>query len=318
MSELLANNTATINFILLNIALSLSIYVTLTTGLLSLANAGFLGIGAYTAAIIATRTELPLAVSFLLAMLLGAFVALPLGLLVLRLRDVYLAIATVGFVQIVSITALNGDKLLRGITGNSSLTVFNGAEGITLTYVPPKPILGLPETTWPLVLYVLALIYVLSTLHRSRFGRLLAAIRLDETAAATLGVHVLRYKLLAFMLGAAIAAGAGALSTPIIRVIDPRGYVFTRAVEILASAILGGTTHWLGPIIGATLLTSLPEVLRFLREQRDVVNGLIIMLAIIFLPRGLVDPRFWRRARPVPKPAARADKAEPLSPRPLS
>src|SRR4051794_11781708 len=90
-----------------------------------------------------------------------------------------------------------------------------------------------------------------------------------------------------------MAAGAGVLSTPIIRVIDPRNYVFSRAVDILAYAVLGGVAHWSGPIVGAAVLTLLPETLRFLQERRDVVNGLIIMISIIFLPRGLADPRFW-------------------------
>jgi branched-chain amino acid transport system permease protein len=293
----LIENASIVNFILINIALGLSIYLTLSTGLLSLANAGFMAVGAYTAAIVATKTELPLPFGLALGVLLGVLVALPLGLLVLRLRDVYLAIATLGFVQIVAIMALNGDKLVRAITGDERQIVFNGAEGITLTYVSPRVMLGLPDTTWPILLYVMVVAYVLATLHESRFGRVLAAIRLDESAAATLGIHVYRYKLLAFVLGAAIAAGAGALSTPIIRVIDPRGFGFSRAVDILASAVLGGMNFWAGPIVGATLLTALPEVLRFLQEQRDVVNGLIIMLAIIFLPGGLVDLRTWSARR---------------------
>ena len=107
----------------------------------------------------------------------------------------------------------------------------------------------------------------------------------------------MRYKILVFVLGAVIAAGAGALSTPIVRVIDPRNYFFGRAVDILAFAVLGGMTTWVGPILGAGVLTALPEVLRFLQERREVVNGLVIMLAIIYLPRGLADPRFWRRWR---------------------
>ncbi|MCC7105738.1 MAG: branched-chain amino acid ABC transporter permease [Chloroflexi bacterium] len=305
MSDFLANNAATINFILINMALGLSIYLTLSIGLLSVANAGFMAIGAYTAAVVATQTSLPLAVSFVLGMVLAALVALPLGLLVLRLRDVYLAIATVGFGQIVTIIFLNGDKVVRALTGDGQRTVFNGAEGITLAYSSPRLILGLPVTTWPLILYLLALVYLLATLHGSHFGRMLASIRLDESAASTLGINVLKYRLISFILGAAIAAGAGALSTPIVRVVDPRGYTFSRAVEILAYAVLGGMTHWVGPIVGALLLTALPEVLRFLRDQREVVNGVIIMLAIIYLPRGLADPRFWsswRRRRAAPEP----------------
>jgi branched-chain amino acid transport system permease protein len=291
MLEFVTNNTSTINFILINIALGLSIYLTLSTGLLSLANAGFMAIGAYTTAIVLTEAHLSLGTGMMLSFVLAAIVALPLGLLLLRLRDVYLAIATLGFGEIVRVIALNGDKVLRWFTANQELTIFNGAEGITLTYTTPKIIAGLPVTTWSILLYVVVTAYVLATLQNSRFGRILVAVRQDETAASTLGINVVRYKLLAFVLGAVIAAGAGALSAPIVRVIDPRNYVFSRAVDILAYAVLGGMTDWLGPIIGATILTALPEVLRSLQDQREVVNGLIIMVAIIYLPGGLVDPR---------------------------
>lgn len=293
MPEFITDNISTINFILINIALGLSIYLTLATGLLSLANAGFMAIGAYTVAIILTRTNLPFSVGFALAVSLTVLVALPFGLLVLRLRDIYLAIATLGFGEIIRVVALNGDKVVHLFSQDKELAIFNGAEGITLTYTTPKVILGLPETTWSILFYVIAAAYVLATLHSSRYGRIMASIRQDETAASTLGINVVRYKLLVFVLGAAIAAGAGALSAPIVRVIDPHNYVFSRAVDILAYAVLGGMTHWAGPIIGATVLTSLPEVLRFLKDQRDVVNGLIIMLSIIYLPAGLADPRIW-------------------------
>jgi len=293
MPEFVSNNISTINFVLINIALGLSIYLTLAVGLLSLANAGFMAIGAYTVAIIVTRAHLPLSIGLVIAILLAAMVALPFGMLVLRLRDIYLAIATLGFGEIVRITALNGDKVVRLFSQDKDLTVFSGAEGITLTYTTPKVVLGLPDTTWPILLFVIVSIYVLATLHGSRYGRIMASIRQDETAASTLGINVVRYKLLVFVLGAAIAAGAGALSVPIVRVIDPHNYVFGRAVDILAYAVLGGMTHWVGPIIGATVLTALPEVLRFLKDQRDVVNGLIIMLSIIYLPSGLADPRIW-------------------------
>ncbi|MCC6174467.1 MAG: branched-chain amino acid ABC transporter permease [Chloroflexi bacterium] len=293
MPDVIANNASVINFTLINIALALSIYVTLATGLLSLANAGFLAIGAYTAAILTTSVQVPLGISFVVAFIVAALIAVPFGLAVLRLRDVYLAIATLGFGQIVNVLVLNGDKILRAITGNQDLTIFRGAEGITLTYSAPRIVLGLPETTWPLLLYVVGLAAFFAVLRRSHYGRVLAAIRLDEPAAGTLGIDVVRYKLLAFVIGSAIAAGAGVLSAPIVRVIDPRSYVFSRAVDILAYAILGGVAHWVGPIVGAAVLTLLPEVLRSLQQQRDVVNGLIIMLSIIFLPRGLADPRFW-------------------------
>lgn len=293
MPSIIVQNVAVVDFILINVALGLSIYVTLTTGLLTLANAGFLAIGAYAAAFVATQTRLPLLAGFAVAILLGGAVALPFGAVVLRLRDLYLAIATLGFGEIVRILALNGDKLIAPLMGPEPKVIFNGGEGITIPYASPKLVLGLPEMTWVVLAYVLATVYLLAALHRSRHGRVLAAIRLDEAAAATLGIDVVRYKLLAFVLGAAIAAGTGALTTPIVRVIDPSNYTFSRAVDILAYAVLGGMTHWIGPIVGATVLTALPETLRFLKDQREVVNGVIIMVSIIYLPRGLADPRFW-------------------------
>ncbi len=312
MLDFISQYTSLINFTLINIALGLSIYLTLATGLLSLANAGFMAIGAYTAAVIATQSSLPLGSGLLLAMLLAALIAIPLGLVLLRLRDIYLAIATLGFGEIVRILALNGDRLVQALSGERGLVIFNGAEGITLPYRSPQIILGLPETTWPILLYVIACIYLLATLHHSRYGRIMASIRMDEPAAATLGIHVVRYKLLVFVLGAALAAGAGALSVPIVRVIDPRNYVFGRAVDILAYAVLGGMTHWAGPIVGALVLTNLPEALRFLKAQREIVNGLIIMAAIIYLPRGLTDPRFWRKLRfwPLRKRQTTAESAQ--------
>ncbi len=154
MPDYIANNIATIDFILINIALGLSIYLTLATGLLSLANAGFMAIGAYTVAICFSTANIPLPVGFVLAILLAVAVALPLGLLVLRLRDIYLAIATLGFGEIVRIVALNGDKVVRLFSGGREIAIFNGAEGITLPYTMPQVIFGLPDTTWPILLYV--------------------------------------------------------------------------------------------------------------------------------------------------------------------
>jgi branched-chain amino acid transport system permease protein len=121
-----------------------------------------------------------------------------------------------------------------------------------------------------------------------------------------------------------MASGAGVLSTPIVRVIDPRNYVFSRAVDILAYAVLGGVAHWSGPIVGAAVLTVLPEWLRFLQERRDIVNGLLIMVSIIFLPRGLADPKFWGgqaralpgRRRPPTAPSTPSEMSTPTAPSP--
>ena len=285
-----------IEFTMLNAALALSIYLTLGTGLLSLANAGFMAIGAYTAALLYVNREAPalglyrqapVLASILVAMLLAMVVGFLFGRPVLRLRDVYLAIATLGFGEIVRVLAVNGDVILgawRGVDP-ASVAVFNGAEGMRVTRL---------TQTWHLALYLAVMVYFFVMLRRSRFGRVLEAIRHDEAAAATMGVDVVRYKTLAFTLSAMIAAGAGALNTLLIRLAAPGNYDFARAVEMLTFVVLGGAAHWSGAIVGAVVLSVLPEALRGLREQREIVNGIILMLAIIYLPRGLADPRFWR------------------------
>lgn len=297
MAQFFVTYRPLIEFALLNTALALSVYITLFTGLLSLANAGFMAIGAYTAALLFVYREspalewyrsAPVLAGVLAAIVLALIVSFLFGRPVLRLRDVYLAIATLGFGEIVRILALNGDAIVGAWRGQPAADVglFNGAEGIRVTRL---------VATWHLVLYLGILIYFFVMLRRSRFGRVLDAIRQDEAAAATLGIDVVRYKTLAFMLSAMIAAGAGALNTSLIRLAAPGSFDFSRAVEMLTYVVLGGYMSWVGPIVGAVLLTALPELLRGLKEQREIVNGIVLMLAIIYLPRGIADPRFWRR-----------------------
>ena len=295
MSDFFVTYRPLLEFMLLNAALALSVYITLGAGLLSLANAGFMAIGAYTAAILYVYRDAdamgwyrlaPVPASVLLAMLLAMIVGFLLGRPVLRLRDVYLAIATLGFGEIVRILAVNGDWIVGRLRGQpeSAVALFNGAEGIRVTRL---------TQTWHLAVYLALLIFFFVMLRRSRFGRVLEAIRQDEAAAATMGINVVRYKTWAFTTSAMIAAGGGALNALLLRLAAPASYDFARAVELLTYVVLGGATHWSGAIVGAWLLSALPEVLRGLREQREIVNGIILMLAIIYLPRGIADPRFW-------------------------
>jgi branched-chain amino acid transport system permease protein len=219
-------------------------------------------------------------------------VALILGLPVLRLSDIYLAIATIGFSEVVRVTALNFDKVLGfELTGGP----------LGLNNIPVK------TEFWHLLLYLAILIYFFIRLSGSSTGRALAAIRYDETVAATMGINVVYYKNMAFVIGALIAGGAGALSAHLTRFISPNEFGFARVVDILTYAVLGGFYHWLGPIIGTVILTGLPEVLRFLAEYRSIVNDVILMLAIIYLPNGLIDPK---RIRWLRSPEARGEKVD--------
>jgi branched-chain amino acid transport system permease protein len=272
-----------INFIGLNAILGLSLYMTLSCGLLSLANAAFAGIGAYTAALLTLRQDWP----FLPAVLAGAFmamvIAVPLGVPVLRLRGVFLAIATIGFGEVVRIVLINWEPS-------------GGALG--LPSIPQK-------TEWWHIYGLLALVlFFFWRLRGSRMGYALEAIREDEAAARTMGINTTYYKVLAFMIGAFIAGMAGAMEAHYVRSIEPRTYGFARAVEILIYAVVGGITSFLGPVLGSVLITSLPEFMRTdavralgLKPGADrvILNGLILLGVILFLPRGLVSlfDRHW-------------------------
>ena len=273
-----------VQFVLINMILAISIYFTLYTGLLSLANAGFMAVGAYISALLTIHTGMPFPLSLLLGALAAALVGLLLGLPVLRLRDVYLAIATLGFGEIVRIFAVNFDNMTH-------LDLLGGAQGLA----------GVPKLTTPegLIFTLLILCLLLIQLQRSRFGRALVAIRSDESVASSMGIDVFKHKVIAFVLGAFIAGLAGGFSAHLTRFVGPNDYGFNAAVNILSFVVLGGTLHWSGALIGAAILTILPEALRFMNEYRGVINGVILVLVIIFMPQGLINPKwlakFFRR-----------------------
>lgn len=263
-----------------NAMLALSIYLTLSCGLLSLANAAFMGIGAYAAALISMQTGLPFPVALAAGAALPALVALIIGIPTLRLSGVYLAMATLGFGEVVRVIVLNME-----VTGG------------------PMGLNGIPQKTefWHIILLLLVTLFLLARLRRSKIGRAFEAIKEDEVAARLMGVNVASYKLLAFVLGAAIAGVAGGLNAHYTFTIGPGNYAFENAVDILTMAVFGGTSNLIGPTIGATILTLLPEVLRQFKDFRLAINGLILILVILYLPKGIWDPRriraFWQRRK---------------------
>jgi branched-chain amino acid transport system permease protein len=250
--------------------LALSIWLTLACGLLSLANAAFMGIGAYTAALLTLNLGWPFPVALAAGGLAPAAVALAIGVPTLRLSGVYLAMATLAFGEVSRVIILN-------------LEITGGPEGLN----------GIPMLTdgWHIALILLLVGYGLARLRRSRVGRAFEAIKEDEVAARLMGINVDRYKLLAFTLGAVIAGLAGALNAHYTFFISPREYGFESAVDILTMTVLGGISTLIGPVLGATILTLLPELLRFLHDYRLAVNGMILILVVLFLPTGLWDSR---------------------------
>lgn len=266
-----------INFIGINALLSLSLYVTLSAGQLSLGNAAFAGIGGYTAGILTTQFSVPYFLSLLAGASMAALVGFLLGLPVLRLRGVFLAMATLSFGEVVRIAAIN-------------MKVTGGAEGL----------LGMPThtKTWLIYLVIIAVSYFLSRLRQSRIGWSFESIREDETAASAMGIHTTYYKTLAFTIGAFIAGLAGAMYAHLNYIITPGEFGFSAAVNLLIYCIVGGSRVWFGPMFGAALLTALPEILRGIGVTagpiRMFVNGLILLMVILFLPNGLIS-LFQRR-----------------------
>jgi len=261
-----------IAFIGINAILALSLYVTLSAGLLSLGNAAFAAIGGYTAGILSMHYHAPYLAALAAGALMAGVAAFAIGLPILRLRGVYLAMATLAFGEVVRITAVN-------------LNITGGAQGLV----------GIPNYTrgWFIYLMLAVACYLMARLRGSRLGWALESIREDETAAAAMGIDITTTKTIAFALGAVIAGLAGGLYAHLHFIIAPREFGFSMAVDLLVFNIVGGTRYWYGPLLGTVLLTALPEVLRGVGVTagplRMFVNGLILLLVILFLPNGLIS-----------------------------
>jgi len=274
LQDLWLTYQSTVAFIGLNGLLALSVYTTLSCGQLSLAQAAFMAIGAYASAILTFHSGLPFVVNLAVATLLPALVSAPLGLPVLRLKGVFLAIATIGFGEVVRIFFVNLDYT-------------NGALG--LTAVPQR------TSIWMIYAALGAALFVLWRIRGSRAGYALEAIREDEPAARTMGIDAARYKLAMLALGAAFAGLAGALEAHYTYMVSPSTYSFTRVVDMLVYAVVGGTSVFYGPVVGAAFLTALPEVLREISARvglapgplRLFVNGAVLLVVILFLPEGI-------------------------------
>lgn len=261
--------------------LAMSLSYPLMAGQLSLATPGFYAVGGYIAAIMGTaelfaplRDTLGWLV-FPLEWVAAALVSLLLGLIVgipaLRLRGIYLALATIAFVEIVRVVSLN-------------LTLTGGATGI----------FGIPqlfeERGTYLVVFVPFLCVMLFFGHRlelSRTGRALRAIREDELVASSMGINTTRFKVQAFVVGAMLAGAVGAMSAPLLNTWNARQGTFDLGVSCLAYVLIGGSRSVWGPLFGACLLASLPEVLRPLKDSRLIFNGMVLVIASVYLPHGL-------------------------------
>jgi branched-chain amino acid transport system permease protein len=312
MSEFLTTYGFLIVSMLLGAMLGLSLYLPLMAGQLSLASPGFYALGGYIAAIIATRVPQPatgelfpvywLLLEMVLAGLFSGLLGVLVGAAALRLRGIYLAIATIAFVEILRVLALN-------------LEITGGAVGI---FGIPQPFASPIAYLWIVLPLLLLSMVFLYRLEKVRVGRALIAIRSDELAADAMGINPTYYKVLAFTLGAILAGVVGAVSAHFLNTWNARQGTFDASIIYLTSVLIGGTRSFLGPVLGGMVFTALPEVLRaiagiaglppalaqVLRDGRLIIFGVLIVLGTIFFPQGLVTPELLQRFKfkpPTPK-----------------
>lgn len=251
--------------------------ITGRAGQISLGHAAFFGIGAYASALLYTEAGLPFWMDILLASLIAGIIGALLGIPCLRVRDDFLAITTMGINFVVEAVFLY-------------IPFFGGAMGIGGINLPQwfGREMTKPEFFLLIVFVLLILLFLDRRLDRSWVGLAWASIREDETAAGALGVHVVRFKVLAFILGSAIAGMAGGFYAHFLTFILPQNFGFGQSIVILSMVVFGGIgTRW-GPLVGAVILGILPEISRPILEYRTFVYGILLMAMMRFQPDGLL------------------------------
>lgn len=248
-------------------------------GQMSFGHAAFMGIGAYTAAILTTTYDVPFFVAFILAGVVAGLFGLLLGLPVLKLKGYYFTIITMVFCEIVRVVELNWMSLTRGPLG--------------IMAIPKPSFLGF-EITTPRQFYFMILVLValstlvVSNLMKSRVGYAILAIRDDELAAESMGIHVFRYKMIVFILSSLLVGLAGAFYATYTSYIDPSSFAAAQSNDMLVMVIFGGLGNTVGSFIGAISLSILPEALRDLAQYRQLIYGVLLVLLMMVKPQGLL------------------------------
>ncbi len=305
MSDFFHAHSSVIVSMVFAAVLGLSLYLPLMAGQLSLASPGFYALGGYVAAVFSTKIfnvasgahfPIPyLLIEMIVAAVLCGALAIIVGIPALRLRGIYLALATVAFVEILRVVSLN-------------LKITGGAVGI---FKIPQPFRSTLQYLWialPLLILAMAFVY---RLEKSRIGRAFTAIREDELAADAMGIAPTYHKVLAFTMGAILAGIVGTVSAHFLNTWNTRQGDFNASITVLAIVLIGGSRTFLGPVLGGLVLTALPEILRsvadigglphwlaqFLKDGRLIIFGLLLVLCTVFFPQGIITPEFLGRVR---------------------
>jgi branched-chain amino acid transport system permease protein len=266
------------------VALGLNVVVGFA-GLLDLGYVGFYAVGAYTTAVVTSgQFTLPWIAALPLSVMMAMIAGVILGTPTLRLRGDYLAIVTLGFGEIIRITANNSDWL-GGPRGISKIARPPSFGPLQFGVLNAKPYWYLGFTV------ILIVIFVLTRLENSRVGRAWAAVREDEDAAELMGVDTFKFKLWAFAIGAAIGGIAGSLYASKVGFINPDNFQLQLSILFLAAVVLGGTGSMYGVIMGGFLVAWIPERFRGFATRRYFVFGVVLVLVMVFRPQGIIPRR---------------------------
>lgn len=253
---------------------ALSTFVALWAGMLSFAAVAFGALGGFAAARIDVDHGIPFILSLLIGAAVGGVAALVLSLVLLKLESHWMALATLALILITRVLVLNLPSVTGGSTGMS---------------VPGK------ANDWWLVGVLLVVGWSLSRLRHSRFGMAATAVREDPNVAAASGIDIGAIRRSAFVASGVLGGLGGVFLANFLRYISPDTFYISLAFTMIAAVVLGGAYHWSGAILGALVFGLLPEFLRvYLAEGDEIVNGFVLLVVMVFLPRGLIDPRRLR------------------------
>ncbi|QIG44634.1 branched-chain amino acid ABC transporter permease [Nocardioides anomalus] len=266
---------------LTGLLMALSIQVPLRMGVFSFAGAGCYGFGAYAAALLVIHQEMGALEAIALAALMTAGIGLVLGLVLARLNGLYLAMATVAFDLIIGVIAVNGGEFTGSSTGlYGVITDFSMSQMYVIT---------------------VAVVALIAFSELGRTGRRVEAVRDDPQLAASVGVDVRRYRIVAFVVSGALGGIAGGMNVMVRSIIQPLDIGFTLIVLALTMIIVGGARSWVGAVIGAVIFTWLPDLLSAVGQWQELIYGILVAIAAVLLPRGihgvLVDGYRWGKRR---------------------
>ena len=277
VEDLWAAYASTLGFAMVNAFFALATYATLSAGILSFGAVTFGAAGGFLGAQMVLHSTVPLPLIFLAAGLAGAVVSLLVAMIFLRLESHWMALASLALVLITRVVVLNTPDLTGGVNG--------------LSIPQPLPL----EWLAGLLVVTVGAFYALD---RSWYGIAARAVREDTSVATCMGIDPRRIQLIAMGISGFVGGLGGVMMALMLQFVSPDTFFIHVAFTMIAGVVLGGPHHWFGPVLGAAVFTALPTVMQaFIPEMQDIGNGAALLLIMIFLPRGLLDPRAMRLRR---------------------